>query len=258
MPGAGLLTLFGAFRAGIGGVTAAYPRAIRTEYVKFVGEAFHLSLPQTKIGTIASSAFAQIRSAAKDADAIAIGPGLGINKKTDSLILRVIKKIDVPFVIDASALNTLGTSKKVGSILKKRKSVTVLTPHEGEMAKLAGLRSSEISAQRGRIAKEYAKLWNAIIVLKGYHTVVAAPDGRINVNESGGPALATPGSGDVLAGMASTFVAQNPDHAFEAACVSVYVHGLAGDLAAKELGERSVLATDVIGYLPAALTLAVK
>ncbi|MFA5134609.1 MAG: NAD(P)H-hydrate dehydratase [Patescibacteria group bacterium] len=258
MPGAGLLTIQGAFRTGIGGITAAYPKSIRTEYVKLVGEAFHLSLPETREGTLASSSFRLLQDEGKRAHAIGIGPGLGTHPQSDKVVLRVVRNFGVPMVIDASGLNAIGISGKVQPILLSRKSTTILTPHEGEMAKLAGMSSSAVHAQRRAVAEKFARRWNAIIVLKGYCTVIASPDGRTVINTTGCPGLATPGSGDVLTGIATTLLAQHPECAFESACVAAYVHGLAGDLAERELGERSVIASDVLRFLPKALTRAAR
>jgi len=258
MSGAGLLVVKTALRAGIGLVTAAYPECLASVYRKILLEALHLILPQTKAGSLSVSSYARIIKVINEVDLVASGPGLTRNKQTESLVIKLVKNIDKPLVIDADGLNALADSKKVNSILKKRKGLTILTPHTGEMSRLTGLSAKRIDKSRNLIALKYARWWQSIVVLKGYHTVIASPKGRLVINKTGGPVLATAGTGDVLTGIIATLVAQNLEKPFEAAVVAVYLHGLAGDLAAKKLGERSVIASDLIEYLPRALTLATK
>ena len=153
-------------------------------------------------------------------------------------------------VIDADALNVFSKNPE---IFRQSKARVILTPHPGEMSKLTGLPVEEIQKNRLKIAKEYAKRWNVRIVLKGYQTIIAYPDGRLIVNKTGNPGMATAGSGDVLTGVIASFKAQGL-----CVCNAVYVHGLAGDLAEKDVGEYGIIASDIVNYLPEAIRRAQK
>jgi len=249
IPGAGILSARAALRSGAGFVIMGYPQCLANIYRKAVPEAVHSILPQTKKGSLASQSFLKIFRVMKKMDVLAIGPGLARDKSTASLIVRLVKTIDKPIILDADALNILADKKAVG-LLAKRKAITIVTPHEGEMSRLTKLSVKQIAKKRTKLAKEYARRWRSIIVLKGYQTVITSPAGKTVINKTGGPALATPGSGDVLTGIMATLLVQNLDKPFEASVVAVYLHGLAGDVAAKDLGERSVMASDIIDYLP--------
>ena len=253
MPGAGLLAVQAVLRAGAGLVTTAYPKCLANVYRKTVVEALHLILPETKDGSLSSVSFSKIKKTANQADVVALGPGLTRNKSTELLVIKLIKILKQPLIIDADGLNALADSKRVSSLLSNRKGLTIVTPHEGEMSWLTGWPVQKITGQRKKVASEYARRWRSIVVLKGNNTVIATEPGKVLVNQTGGPALATPGSGDVLTGIIATLVAQNLDGPYEAAAVAVYMHGLAGDLAAKDLGERSVISSDIIDYLPKAI-----
>lgn len=252
MSGAGLLCARAALRSGAGVVTLAYPECLANVYRRSLPETLNLILPQIKAGSLSLKAYKEIIKLARDKDLVALGPGLTRNKETQKLIIGLIKDLDKPLVIDADGLNALADSKKAKQILNGRKALTILTPHEGEMSRLTGLSTKKISYARRKIARHYAKLWRAMIVLKGYHTIIADQKGRVVINQTGGPHLATAGSGDVLTGIIATLVSQNLDKPFKAVATAVYLHGLAGDLATKDLGERSVMASDVIKYLPKA------
>jgi NAD(P)H-hydrate epimerase len=253
MPGAGLLTVQAVLRTGAGLVTTAYPKCLANVYRKTVAEALHLILPETKAGSLSSRSFVKIQKAADQADVVALGPGLTRNNSTELLVIKLVKNLKQPLIIDADGLNALADLKKVSSLLQNRKRLTIITPHEGEMSRLTGLPIQKIIGQRKKVAIECARRWRSIVVLKGNNTVIATEPGKVLVNQTGGPALATPGSGDVLTGIIATLVAQNLDKPFGAAAVAVYLHGLAGDLAAKDLGERSVISSDIIDYLPKAI-----
>ena len=253
MPGAGILSVLGSLRSGAGLTIAAYPQELRTVIVKAVPEAIHLNLSQTSTGSLALGSYNAIIKATKNIDAIVIGPGLAEHPQTGKLIIKLVKNISQPLIIDASALNVLSKLSDVSKLLKKRKYLTILTPHEGEMAMLTGLSSKEISSKRKLLALKMARLWNVIMILKGPHTIIASPDKKIIINNTGGPGLATAGSGDVLAGIVATLVAQNLDRAFMASAAAVQLHGLAGDMATQALGEKSVIASDVLEYLPKAI-----
>jgi len=254
MPGAGILTASAAQRSGAGLITAAYPSNLSKVYQSVLPEVLHMPLHQTKSGTLGGKAYQKIIQTQATMDAGVIGPGLSRNAATQKVCIHVIQKFQKPLVIDADGLNAIADSGSVTTMLRKRKQITIITPHEGEMARLTKVTSKKITENRIAIAKKFAHVWDTIIVLKGYKTVIAGPDSTVLVNETGGPALATAGSGDVLSGIISTLVAQNISQPLRATAVAVALHGSAGDQAAAELGERSVTASDLISILPSILT----
>lgn len=248
--GAGLLCAEAALRSGAGLVTLGLPKSINLAVIKIKPrEVMTLPLAETKEGTLSLNAFTRIFQMLRQADVLVIGPGLGNNKSTYSLIRRVINKCAVPAVIDADGLNAF--SKNLG-ILKKHKGVTILTPHQKELSRLFGLDIARVQKNRKLIAKKYAKYYNNTIVLKGHETLVAGSRGQLYVNKTGNPGMATAGSGDVLSGMIGAFLAQGLE-AFSAAKYAVYVHGLAGDIAAKDKTQMGLIASDIINRIPDAI-----
>jgi NAD(P)H-hydrate epimerase len=156
---------------------------------------------------------------------------------------------DVPFVLDADGLNAFGESVE---LLNGHDRIFVITPHPGEMARLTSLSIAEIQANRLEVARNFARGHELILVLKGHRTLIAAPDGAVWVNPTGNPGMATGGTGDILTGMVAGLIAQHPQHALEATALAVYLHGLAGDLASASVGESSMVATDLVRFLPQA------
>jgi hydroxyethylthiazole kinase-like uncharacterized protein yjeF len=152
-------------------------------------------------------------------------------------------------VIDADALNAFeGAAEK----LNGRGRTVVITPHPGEMSRLTGLSIAEIQSNRLEVARSFAREHQLIVVLKGHRTLIAAPDGTVWVNPTGNPGMATGGTGDILTGIVAGLLAQHPDEPLEASALAVYLHGLAGDLASEKLGENSMVATDLVRFLPQA------
>jgi NAD(P)H-hydrate epimerase len=186
-------------------------------------------------------------------DSLAIGPGLSRNKSTQGLVRKIVKEINLPMVIDADGLNAL-----VGFLYLLRASriehrvSRILTPHPGEMARLLNMSVANVQKQRIGIAKNFAKKYNCVLVLKGNKTVVADDKGNVYVNQTGNPGMATAGSGDVLTGMIAAFLGQRID-AFNSAKFAVYLHGSAGDLAAKKKTKISLIASDIIDLIPEAI-----
>jgi len=172
---------------------------------------------------------------------IAIGPGLGVNRE---LVKSILDAAQIPVVIDADALNAIS-----GTDFRGRGVQTVLTPHPGEMARLAG---GDVS-DRLHVAREFARARNVCLVLKGHRTLVAIPDGNVWINTSGSPAMATGGTGDILTGMIAGLIAQNPDEIATAVRAAVWLHGRAGELGAEALTEQCLIATDLLHYLPKAI-----
>ena len=184
---------------------------------------------------------------------IAIGPGISRNPETAKFVRGMLKpgvvQADVPFVLDADGLNAFGESVE---LLNGHDRIFVITPHPGEMARLTSLSIAEIQANRLEVARNFARGHELILVLKGHRTLIAAPDGAVWVNPTGNPGMATGGTGDILTGMVAGLIAQHPQHALEATALAVYLHGLAGDLAGESVGESSLVATDLVRFLPQA------
>ncbi|MEJ5369610.1 MAG: NAD(P)H-hydrate dehydratase [Bryobacteraceae bacterium] len=181
-------------------------------------------------------------------DVIALGPGLGRDPEMVSLAQRLFLQSALPMVVDADGLNALAGTKFRGPGPWR-----VLTPHPGEMARLAGCTSTDIQADRVGVARRFAMERHVVLVLKGQRTLIAMPDGRVHVNPTGTPAMATAGSGDVLTGLMAGLLAQWPDHREEALLAAVWLHGRAGELAAEKSTELCVTATDLVRHLPAAI-----
>ena len=178
-------------------------------------------------------------------DAVLVGPGLGLD--AGELVREIVPRLERPLVLDADGLNALAGHTE---LLNERNAPTVLTPHEGEFARLAGCTLPV--ERRPEAASDFAKAHGCVVVLKGHRTVTASPDGRVWINTTGNPGMAKGGSGDVLAGMVLSLIGQGFEPA-ESAAMAAYLHGRAGDLAAERLGEYSMTPTDLLGELPRAM-----
>ena len=183
----------------------------------------------------------------RERDAVVLGPGLGSDPATLAFARRLTRRIAAPLVLDADGINALGGHIDVLDSQPDR--LTVLTPHMGEFARLLG---REVGEDRALDARNFAQEHRCYLVLKGHRTLVACPDGEIYVNQTGNPGMATGGSGDVLSGMVASLLAQDLEPK-EAITAAVYLHGLAGDLAAQDLGEYALTAADLLDYLPQAM-----
>jgi len=248
--GAGLLCAESALRSGAGLVTLALPKSINSAVIRNKAkEVMTLPLPETKEGTLSLKAFSKIAFFLKNVDVLIIGPGLGKNVSTYALIRKVIKRTQLPMVLDADALNALNNHL---DILKTHKGSLILTPHQREMASLFGEDLDFIKKNRKLVAKKYAKHYNNIIILKGHNSIVTNGSQQCYINKTGNPGMATAGSGDVLSGIVGAFLAQGLD-AFRAAKFATYIHGLAGDLAAKEKTQMGLIASDIINRIPDAI-----
>jgi NAD(P)H-hydrate epimerase len=200
-------------------------------------------LPETASGAISRKALDRIRELASTRSVIAAGPGIGAFDETRSLIQELFASLPKPLVLDADGLNCIaGTGWKGGDHLR------VLTPHPGEMSRLADAPVAAIQADRVTAARSLATQRNATIVLKGEGTLTAFPDGNVWINPTGSPAMATGGTGDILTGMIAGLLGQFPDHAPHAIAAGVWLHGRAGELAAAELGQQPVIATDLLRF----------
>ncbi|MFN0171643.1 MAG: NAD(P)H-hydrate dehydratase, partial [Bryobacteraceae bacterium] len=179
---------------------------------------------------------------------VAIGPGLGTSNAAALLACRAYATLEAPVVVDADALNLLASGP-----WPMNGGLRVLTPHPGEMSRLTGLATHTILEDRVSVARTFATQRSAVLVLKGQRTLIAHPDGRVWINPTGTPAMATGGSGDILTGMLAGLLAQFPTKPDAAVAAAVYVHGLAGELGAGEMGELPLTATDLLKYLPRAI-----
>jgi NAD(P)H-hydrate epimerase len=193
----------------------------------------------------------------KEFNAILIGPGLGTNEQTADIVSLVLEHSRAPLVLDADALTVLGEEKRKEILKKNRQQPVILTPHPGEFSRLTGTSIPEIKKDRISISKSFAEEYDVYVILKGHHTLIATPGGEIYVNPTGNPGMATAGSGDVLSGMITGMISQWINrHQDSLACIlqaAVFLHGYAGDLAAKESGEISLTATDITRFIPQAL-----
>ena len=269
MIGAPALAADAALRGGAGLVTVAVPETVQLAVASLCLCATSIPLKCTRTGDLSAQSAGQMLAAAEAADVLAVGPGMGTSQGAVQLVRAALGQ-DRPVVLDADGLNNLARIDGWAGI---RRCPLVLTPHPGEMARLTGKSIEQIQSDRKASTMAAAVGWDGAkrsptlnrcqkvglrfapsqptVVLKGAGTVVA--DGkRIYINETGNPGMATGGSGDVLTGLIAALVGQGLD-LFEAACLGVHIHGLAGDFAAEELGQISLIASDLIDFLPDAI-----
>lgn len=245
MAGAALLAAKAALRCGAGLVTAALPRTIYPIVGGALAEALCLPLPETAAGTLALRARGPLRQALTGADALLLGCGLGRGEETGAVVADLLAQADCPIVLDADGINHAAGHI---DIQKTVHAPLVMTPHPGEMARLLGLSIPEVQADRAGLARRYAEEQSVVLVLKGHHTLIAAPGEPLLLNLGGNPGMATGGSGDVLAGMIAAFLAQGMAP-YQAAMCGVYLHAAAGDAAAARLSQHAMLPSDMIGEL---------
>ena len=251
--GAACLTGEAALRAGCGLLTIATPESCQPIVAsRVIAECMTEPLAETGAGSVAREAAEHILELAAERDVMAIGPGLGSTDKSTRALMRVVTvKRQRPMVIDADGLNCL--APWAVNLLGTRELPLILTPHPGEMARLASKPTAEILKNPVEVARSFASDRGLIVVLKGSPTVIAAPDGQVYVNCTGNAGMATGGTGDVLTGIIASFVAQKLDDPLNATIAAVYLHGLAGDIAASRTGIRAMIASDITAHLGEAL-----
>jgi hydroxyethylthiazole kinase-like uncharacterized protein yjeF len=249
MAGAIMMASQAALRTGAGLVTAAVPESLTAVIDSSLLEVMTAPLAQTGQSTIAPEALPAIENLLGTVSVCAIGPGMSRYPEAGTIMRYVLERSGIPLVIDADGLNAL---EKDAAILKDRQVPIVLTPHPGEMARLTGKTIEEIQSGRLEIAQAFAQEWGVTLVLKGNKTTIANPSGEVYINISGNPGMATAGSGDVLTGIITGLIAQGLKPQ-DAAFAGVYLHGLAGDLAAQIKGEWGLIAGDLISCLPEVL-----
>ena len=247
--GAAVMAARAALKTGAGLVTVATASSCLPIIARSMAELMTEPLQETVEKTIAAEAADRAVDLSRDKDAVLIGPGLSTHPSTGEFLERLLARLRGPVVIDADALNLIGLNPK---ILERIPRPAILTPHPGEFARLTGLSTAEVLKKRLELAPSFAAKHGVYLVLKGHRTLVASPDGRVFVNPTGNPGMATGGSGDVLGGILASLLAQQKDPLLSA-IAGVYVHGLSGDLAVAKLSQKALTAGDIIRFLPAAL-----
>lgn len=259
--GAAAMAGMAALRSGAGLATIATPRSVLSSVAGFAPELMTEPLPETTEGTIALDALGQLEAMEENKSVVAVGPGLARHADTAEFVRLLAAKCKLPLVIDADGLNAFeGKSEE----LNGRNRPLVITPHPGEMARVTGLSTAQVQENRVKVAREFAASHHCIVILKGWHTVVAHHEGTAWINTTGNPGMATGGTGDILTGMLAGMIGQavsgldakqaKNDHSrlLLHILAAVFLHGLAGDLARDRLAEHSLVATDLLTHLPAA------
>ena len=248
MSGAASLAGLGALRGGAGLVYVACPQEIQSVVAGYEPSYLTIGLPCDQEGRCTALAAELLAGVASSKDAVAVGPGLGNSESIRAVAARLFAEFDGPLILDADGLNVLADQFLSGSIHDGViRGPRILTPHPGEFSRLSGVSIGDINRQRERVAREFAERHQVVLVLKGPGTIVT--DGsRLVVNPTGNSGMATGGSGDVLTGLVTALAAQGVEP-FDAARLAVYLHGLAGDLAADELSEQALIASDLPMFL---------
>jgi len=247
MTGAAVMCADAALRSGAGLVTIGTPCGVLPIIAEKTTCPTTRGFPQTDAKSFAAHALLDVLPLLPDYTAAALGPGIGRHPSTEWFVLNLIPRLEIPTVIDADGLNNLSTDV---AVLARKKAPIVLTPHPAEMGRLAGIPTADVQRDRQCVAESFARKHGVVVVLKGNRTVVT-DGGSSYINGTGNPGMATGGAGDVLTGVILALLCQGLD-AFHAAQLGVYLHGLAGDLAAADKGQISMIATDILDALPAA------
>jgi hydroxyethylthiazole kinase-like uncharacterized protein yjeF len=247
--GAAAMAGISALRGGAGLVTVATAKSVLPTVAGFYPELMTEPLPETAVGTIATEAGLRIDELLKSMTVLAIGPGISRDPHTTTLVRSLVANQKLPMVVDADGLNAFqGHTQEMNG----KGGTVVITPHPGEMARLAGCSTADVQKDRLGVARQFAREHDVIVVLKGYRTLVLQPDGEAWVNTTGNPGMSTGGTGDILTGMVAAMIAQHPSQAMLAVCTAVFLHGLAGDVMREIVGEHSLVATDLLRGLPGA------
>ncbi|HEU4751592.1 MAG TPA: NAD(P)H-hydrate dehydratase [Armatimonadota bacterium] len=247
LTGAAVMVAEAALRAGAGLVTVGAPRSQQPILAAKLTEAMTLPLPETESGGHSPESLEQVRERLAAGAALAVGPGFGRDPRSAELLRALLPGCPAPCVVDADALTLLSPADE-----HTFPSRCVLTPHPGEMARLLGTEVPAVQSNRLEVAKSAAARFGCVVLLKGAATVIAAPDGRAAINSSGGPALATGGTGDVLTGVIGACMARGLEP-YAAAVAGAFLHGLAGEVAGERFGAPGTIAGDVIAAIPEAL-----
>jgi len=243
--GAPSMSSLAALRAGAGLVTAAVSESILPIVAGVTPELMTIPLKEDHSGEIDAAAI-DFDELLEKKTVLAVGPGLGQSSGAERFLFTLLDQARVPIVLDADALNLLA---KHPERIDGNAKTLVMTPHPGEMARLAAMSTKEVQANREPLAREFATKHKVTLVLKGWRTLIAHPDGTIAVNTTGNPGMAKGGSGDILTGIVAAMVGQYPERLADAVNAAVYLHGLAADFAVREQDEHTLLATDTVAHL---------
>jgi len=247
--GAAVMASLSALRTGAGMVTLALPAGLESSLPSRPWEIMTLPLPETGERTLSLSAEKEIMQFLEGKASVAIGPGLSTQTETQELVRNLIEQIEIPTVLDADGLNAFSGKDE---LLLRARAPLILTPHPGEMARLSGVNAEKVQKDRLGMAGHFSREHRVHLVLKGAKTVVADPSGNLSINPTGNPGMSTAGTGDVLTGMIVGLLSQGLS-ASDAARLGVYLHGLAGDLAAAQHGLAGLIAGDLIEQIPTAI-----
>jgi NAD(P)H-hydrate epimerase len=260
MSGAAILSARAAARSGSGLIYLAVPQPVQKMVVPKIPEIITFGLPATSKGTFSKEAFEALKEKLSQCDAIALGPGLTSEKQTSIFVCRLLefwqkKFSDKSLLVDADGLNIISANNQWAQNfyrqLHRKKTNLIFTPHAGEFSRLTGQKTTVIQKNRSRLARKFAVKTGVVLVLKGARSVIAGPDGKVYINSSGTPVLATAGSGDVLTGLIGGLLAQKLP-ALAAARAGVFIHGLAGEIAGEKIGPVGPVASDIVETIPAA------
>lgn len=255
MAGAVVLAARSASRAGAGYVRVAAPASLCDVLASRLVEQMPVPCGEGPLRSLTTTAVTRVLEETALADAVAVGPGMSRHADTVRFAHLLLPRLERPAVLDADALFAFSPpDHDLAAVLGKAPAPRIVTPHLGEMARLTGLLPSTLEASRVDVAKEWAKKWNCVLVLKGAPTVIADPSGRVSVNPTGNPGMATAGMGDVLTGAIAALLAQKLSP-WDATRLAVFAHGLAGDLAARDVGAIGLVAGDVVERLPRAMAM---
>jgi len=253
--GAAVLAGRGALRSGAGLVTVATPLDVLPTVAAGSPEIMTAPLDATEAGTasLRNLDYARFADIARDKSIVAIGPGLSTHNETQQFIRTIVAETELPIVLDADGLNAF--AGMADHLNQRHAPVLALTPHPGEMARLLGVTTKDVQARRLDVALEAAGKWRAHVILKGFHTILATPSGNAYFNTTGNPGMATGGTGDVLTGILAGLTAQFGTTDWPRVLgLGIYLHGLAGDIAASRVGEAPLIASDLIDAIPEAYT----
>jgi NAD(P)H-hydrate epimerase len=245
------MTSLAALRIGAGLVTFALPASLNSSMEAKLDEVMTEPLPETEEGSLSTLALDKIVRLLEGKDCLALGPGLSLHPETQELVRKLIPQVKVPLVVDADGINALVLHL---DLLGQAQAPLVLTPHPGELSRLLSVSVEEVQRNRVAIAQKFSSGFGIYLVLKGKGTLISDPQGNVFLNPSGNPGMATGGTGDVLTGLLAGIIATGVEIPL-ALRAGVYLHGLAGDLAAQEWGEEPMIAGDILERIPAALRL---
>ncbi len=252
--GAALMTGMAALRSGAGLTTLWIPRSVQRDVAGKFPELMTEALPETELETLDRAGADKVLSRLDEIDAMVIGPGVTTHPSTKKLVWDLVRRSTVPVVLDADGINAF--VPPAAPLRNEAGQPIVLTPHPGEMARLTGKKIPEVQKNRLETARECADRLRCYVILKGFRTVLATPESDLYINPTGNPGMASGGTGDILAGMAGRFVAgwslNRKSRLADWLSAAIYLHGLAGDLAVEEKGMESLVATDLLSYLPGA------